>query len=196
MSQEIEIEFKNLLTKEEYEHLLHHFAVRQEQIHRQENHYFDTHDYQLRNLKSGLRIRIFDDGSECTLKEQSAENIHLETTEPLSDQTASQMLQGTTFEAPAVEERLRRMGISVQDLQLYGTLKTYRAELAYHGGILVLDRSNYLQIEDYEVEYETNDEKLGSAIFDELLTAHQIEKRPTPKKIARFTAALQQQFND
>ena len=58
MSQQMEIEFKNLLTKEEYTRLLTYFNIGPEQIVHQENHYFDTPNYDLKNAASGLRIRI------------------------------------------------------------------------------------------------------------------------------------------
>ena len=90
MSQQIEIEFKNLLTKTQYEQLLRAFSIRDEQIHKQINHYFDTPEQHLKNLASGLRIRIFDHAIECTLKEKSAEHQHLETTDLL---TTAQALQ-------------------------------------------------------------------------------------------------------
>lgn len=57
MSETIEIEFKNLLTKVEYEKLLNAFNVKDEQIICQTNHYFDTPDFTLKDLGSALRIR-------------------------------------------------------------------------------------------------------------------------------------------
>ena len=50
MSETIEIEFKNMLTKEEYEILLKKFKVEEKQIISQKNHYFDTPDFELKNL--------------------------------------------------------------------------------------------------------------------------------------------------
>lgn len=194
MSQEIEIEFKNLLTKEEYEKLLAYFHVSEAQIIHQENHYFDTPDFHLKNQSSGLRIRVLHDHIECTLKERTSDNTHLETTEMLSADMAANMIRGTVFVAPAVEERLQQLHVPIDELQLYGSLETNRVELSFKGGTLVLDQSFYLQSEDYEVEYETNDEQEGFAIFHSFLEQHHIPKRHTPKKIARFTAALAQQF--
>mgnify|MGYP003466635109 FL=1 len=194
MSQQMEIEFKNLLTKEEYTRLLTFFNIRPEQIVHQENHYFDTPNYDLKNAASGLRIRILPHHIECTLKERSSENAHLETTDPLTADVAAQMIRGLTFEAPSVEQRLLEMNINKAELQLFGSLTTNRVELAYEGGLLVFDHSFYLQCEDYEVEYETNDEYTGFTIFQQFLTQHQIEKRYAKKKIARFSEALAQQY--
>ena len=194
MSQQMEIEFKNLLTKEEYTRLLTYFNIGPEQIVHQENHYFDTPNYDLKNAASGLRIRILPHHIECTLKERSSENVHLETTDMLTADIAAQMIRGLTFEAPSVEQRLLEMNVNIAELQLFGSLTTNRVELEYEGGLLVLDHSFYLQSEDYEVEYETNDEYTGFTIFQQFLTQHQIEKRYAKKKIARFTEALAQQY--
>ena len=194
MSQQMEIEFKNLLTKEEYTRLLTFFNIVPEQIIKQENHYFDTPHYDLKNASSGLRIRVLPHRIECTLKERSSENAHLETTDPLTADVAAQMIRGLTFEAPSVEQRLLEMNINKEELQLFGSLTTKRVELAYEGGLLVLDHSFYLQCEDYEVEYETNDEHTGFSIFEQFLTQHNIEKRYAKKKIARFAEALAQQY--
>jgi uncharacterized protein YjbK len=193
MSQQLEIEFKNLLSKEEYYRLLTHFNIQQEQIVRQENHYFDTQDQHLKKALSGLRIRILPSHIECTLKERSTENAYLETTDRLSDDAAAEMLQGTGFHAPSVEQRLAAMNIQPEQLKLFGTLATNRVELEYKGGTLFLDHSFYLQCEDYEVEYETNDEQTGIDIFRRFLEEHHIEKRHAKKKIARFAEALAQQ---
>ena len=193
MSQEIEIEFKNLLTKEQYEQLLVAFHVDSSQIHRQVNHYFDTPEQHLKNLASGLRIRQFDDAIECTLKEKSSAHQHLETTDPFTQQQAEQMLAGNGITAPAVIERLQFLQVPMTDLHVFGTLTTDRVELSYKGGTLVFDHSFYLHCDDYEVEYETNDETFGKNIFKQFLKQFEISPQHTPKKIARFMTALQQQ---
>jgi len=190
MSQQIEIEFKNVLTKEQYEQLLKTFNIQQTQIHLQANHYFDTPEHHLKTLFSGLRIRQIDNYYECTLKEKSAEHEHLETTDVLDKQQALAMLNNKGFFAPSVEQRLTHLQIDNSKLRVFGSLETKRVELEYKGGTLVLDHSFYLQHEDYEVEYETNDVKQGYEIFSAFLKEHNIPVKPADKKIARFMKAL------
>ena len=62
----LEIEFKTLLTKEEY-HSLEDFFKDQPPI-RQTNHYIDTPDHAIRNNRMALRIRTLADRAELTLK--------------------------------------------------------------------------------------------------------------------------------
>ena len=193
MSQHIEIEFKNMLTKAQYDQMLRDFAVAPEQIIRQVNHYFDTPEQHLKTIKSALRIREFEQTIECTLKEKSSEHQHLETTDLLTREQADQMLAGNGIEAPHVKERLALFDIPLNDLQRYGTLTTDRVELPYEGGLLVFDHSFYLHCDDYEVEYETNNETFGNNVFQQFLAEFDIKPQQTPKKIARFMMALKQQ---
>lgn len=192
MTQQLEIEFKNILTKKEYEHLLQHFNIQPEQIISQENHYFDTTDYILKHQNSGLRIRIIGNYAECTIKERSGDNAHLETTDTLSMEEAKSMLAGGKFVAEAVKKRLAALEIAPESLAIFGSLVTKRVEISYEGGLLVLDHSHYLNCEDYEVEYETTNEIIGKEIFKSFLKTHGIANRPADKKIARFSKALQQ----
>lgn len=190
MTQEIEIEFKNLLTKKQYEMLLKEFEIDDSKIIRQTNHYFDTPEWHLKTLHAGLRIRETKSSIVCTLKEKTAENTHLETTDSLSSNEAEMMLNGQHFDAPSVHRKLLNLNVPIDELKVFGSLTTDRVELPYKGGILVLDHSFYLNCDDYEVEYEADDENTGAEIFNKFLTDFQIEKRATDKKIARFMKAL------
>ncbi|MCP1143820.1 CYTH domain-containing protein [Lysinibacillus endophyticus] len=190
MSQELEIEFKNTLTKEQYENLLISFQIPNEKIIRQTNHYFDTPNFSLKELSSGLRIRETSNKIVCTLKEKKSTNIHLETTDELTREQADLMLAGEAFLAPRVKEKLLELNIPIEKLRVFGTLTTDRVEIAYKGGILVFDHSFYLQCDDYEVEYETSNENKGKVIFLEFLQQHSITRQVADKKIARFMKAL------
>ncbi|WP_274309258.1 CYTH domain-containing protein [Solibacillus daqui] len=193
MSQHIEIEFKNMLTKAQYEKMLADFNVLPEQIIRQVNHYIDTPTQHLKKIKSALRIREFGKHIECTLKEKASEHQHLETTDMLTREQADRMLAGNGIEAPDVMGRLVLFDIPLNDLQHYGTLTTDRVELPYEGGLLVFDHSFYLHCDDYEVEYETNDETYGKTVFLQFLQQYNIEPQTAPKKIVRFMTALNNQ---
>lgn len=191
MAQQLEIEFKNVLTKQQYEQLLEDFQIKENAIHRQTNHYFDTPSNAIRKLQSGLRIRIIDTYYECTLKEKSSKHAHLETTDVLTATHAEKMLAGQGFYAPEVAKRLALHNIQLEQLAVFGSLTTDRVEIPYKDGLLVFDHSFYLQCDDYEVEYESKDEIKGNAIFDEFLQQYGIEKQIAEKKIARFMKALQ-----
>lgn len=184
MPQNLEIEFKNILTKAEYETLLHAFNITEDQIFSQENHYFDTSDFALKHAGSALRIRKKHNDYEMTLK-QPLENGLLETNQKLSFQETKQAFQGRLPEGE-IKSKIESMAIPFSRIEYFGSLLTNRTELEYKGGLLVLDHSLYLNKEDYELEFECQNFKEGSEVFYELLRLYRIPERKTKNKIQRF----------
>ncbi|MGN1401529.1 MAG: CYTH domain-containing protein [Bacillus sp. (in: firmicutes)] len=185
MNQEIEIEFKNMLTESEFEKLQQFLSIREDDFFIQENHYFDTIDFDLKAQQSALRIRKKGDGFEMTLK-QPHESGLLETNETLSETEALQMIEQNKLPACDMSRLLAKAGIQPDTLQYFGKLQTRRAEVAYQGGCLVLDHSRYLGIEDFELEYEVSDYAEGEKNFRLLLKELNIPLRKTDNKIKRF----------
>lgn len=188
MTKELEIEFKNLLTEEEYRKLLASFGYKADDAVTQTNHYFDTADFQLRSQKSALRIRHKGETYECTLK-IPADHGNYEITDALAPQQAEDMLAKRSFPAEEVREVLKEIEIAPETLALLGSLTTHRIEFPYNNGLLVLDHSEYLGIEDFEIEYEVDDFHIGKQKFEKLLEDLNIPSRKTNKKIARFMNA-------
>lgn len=191
MSQQYEIEFKNTLTKEQYEQLLMEFGIKDHQIFRQVNHYMDTENWHLKQLSSALRIREKKNTILCTLKEKTANHTHLETTDILTIEERDHILSMKKFEAPNVKERLLQLNVPIEKLRVFGSITTDRVEIDYLGGTLVLDHSFYFHCDDYEVEYESNDVKKGREQFLQFLKERKIERQVADPKIARFMKVLQ-----
>jgi len=190
LSNQIEIEFKNLLTKEEFQNLCHAFSIRETDFHTQTNTYFDTPDFNLRDEKIGFRLRVLDGRNELTLKTPGLDaHTMVETTELISNEERSLILEQGFIET----KRFSSFSALPPLLHAFGSLKTNRTEFTYEGGLLVLDHSHYMQQEDFEVEYEVEEVELGRKRFLELLSKYDIPLRQTDKKIARFMkAALKQ----
>ncbi|MGD7045294.1 CYTH domain-containing protein [Jeotgalibacillus proteolyticus] len=185
MSQELEIEFKNLLTKEEYYHLCSHFQVSNQESVCQKNHYFDTPDFHLKEIKSALRIREKSKGYQLTLKQPVEKGI-LEHHQRIDSQEASQMLEEGGLIQGEIARLLEELKIPVEKITYFGTLATERIEFPYKNGLLVLDHSTYLNKEDYELEYEAASYDEGQAIFKQLLSTCKISAKKTDNKIERF----------
>lgn len=185
MTKELEIEFKNMLTKTEYSRLLKEFADFHDGPITQHNHYFDTADFQLKEQRSALRIRNKNGRFECTLKTPAAVG-HYEITDQLTKEQARRMLELQTFEAVEVADALHKLAVPVAELNKIGTLTTHRVEFDYLEGLLVFDHSEYNGLEDFELEYEVADEKSGEKRFLNFLQQQDIPERPATKKIARF----------
>ncbi|WP_407271035.1 CYTH domain-containing protein [Radiobacillus sp. PE A8.2] len=189
MSQEIEIEFKNLLSKHEYETLAQVFGVKDQQGVVQTNHYFETNDFKLKQNKSALRIREKNNLWQLTLKEPHMEGL-LETHDTLSEIEAQSWLNGDILPKPEVAKQLNQLGIDFAKLTYGGSLTTTRKETTFKNTIVVLDVSQYNGQQDYEFELEAKDREHGELIFNEIMHAHGIKIRNTPNKIERFYNAL------
>ncbi|TRZ35761.1 CYTH domain-containing protein [Niallia circulans] len=185
MEKNIEIEFKNMLTKTEYNKLLNHFQVKETELFKQENHYFDTKNFELKERSSALRIRKKQSGYELTLKQPCDDGL-LETNKQLTVEAGEEMIQTGKINDEQFASILEEMGISPESIVYFGSLSTIRAEKETGNGLLVFDHSFYLNIEDYELEYEVSDRKEGQAHFQELLDSFQIPIRETKNKVRRF----------
>jgi uncharacterized protein YjbK len=183
--QQLEIEFKNLLTKEEFERIKGLFSFQPADFKLQENTYFDTEDFALKKMGCALRIRGKEGKWEWTLKEPAAGGL-LETTEKLTPDAAAQIAGQGRFPDGQLAGRLKELGIEPARLRPFGKLKTWRAEKNYNNGLLVLDHSVYLNKEDFELEYETGDPVSGERDFQQLLERCRIPRRKTENKIMRF----------
>ncbi|WP_129706273.1 CYTH domain-containing protein [Priestia megaterium] len=185
MKQEIEIEFKNIVTKEEFDRLRSHFQLTEDQFVSQENHYFDTPSFSLKDCGAALRIRSKKDKSVLTLKQPHQEGL-LETHEALTNEQAKELLDGSAKIPSTIQQLITDLQVDSHALTYFGTLRTSRAEIPYKNGLLVLDHSFYLGAEDYELEYEVTDANEGAKCFEQLLTELDIKKKPTENKIRRF----------
>lgn len=186
MSTQIEKEFKNLLTKEEYEQLLVHYQLDESAAIHQTNTYYDTDDRQLQTLKMGLRIRTYDDDAELTLKVLLQENEQLEITDALSLVEANQLISDKKIKnAGHVASMLKKENIDLDRLKPVGQLSTVRHTFSGEGGVYFLDKSYYQDQKDYELEFETEDLEKGLILFNTFLTHHEIKERKTTQKIQR-----------
>ncbi|MDC3417195.1 CYTH domain-containing protein [Aquibacillus salsiterrae] len=189
MAQEIEIEFKNMLTKQEYDKLRKSLQLDYAIPIEQTNHYFETNDFKLKNAKVALRIREVNNLWQLTLKEPYQDGL-LETHDTLSEQEAREWLKGNILPKPHVAKQLNKLGIDFAHLHYGGALKTYRLETNYKETTVVLDYSIYNGISDYELELEANTKDHGEKIFFEVLANHSIKYSKAPNKIERFYTSL------
>ncbi len=185
MSQNIEIEFKNMLTKEEFNQLKSHFQVKDSDFVKQENHYFDTLDFALKVHGCALRIREKNGCFEMTLKQPHPEGL-LETNQLLSERQAHDLLNGGQIIDGIVKTQIVTMNVNTEAIQYFGSLVTDRVEFPYLEGLLVLDFSSYLNVQDYEVEYEVSNRDSGESNFLHLLSELNIPIRKSENKVKRF----------
>ncbi|MGM7680877.1 CYTH domain-containing protein [Cytobacillus sp. Hm23] len=185
MTQEIEIEFKNILTKNEFNNMLNAFSINNTHFKSQINYYFDTNDFALKSKASALRIRLKENQYMLTLKQPAKVGL-LETHQPLTDDQAQGVLHNDFSIQGEVLQQLKKLHVPIHEIKYFGSLSTNRAEIIYEGGTLVFDHSHYLSKDDYEIEYEVKNYETGFATFQKLLSKFQIPVRKTENKIQRF----------
>ncbi|MBS4198688.1 CYTH domain-containing protein [Bacillus sp. FJAT-49732] len=190
MSRNIEIEFKNIVTEEEFQLLLRTFHISKKQFFSQKNHYFDTKDFALKKLGSALRIREKQEQYELTLKKPADIGL-LEINDVINQTEANMLMNHSVFPSGEVKDELHKMKFPIDEFFLYGTLQTDRAETEYKNGLLVFDHSFYLGKEDFELEYETIDRDKGEQFFNELLEKLNIKIRYADNKISRLFKVIQ-----
>ncbi|MFB4169787.1 CYTH domain-containing protein [Virgibacillus sp. JSM 102003] len=184
MAQEIEIEYKNLLTKDEFERVLYSLPFPND-AQTQTNHYFETADFTLKKNGCALRIREKNNTFTLTLKEPNDTGL-LETHDTLTIQEANQWINEDYIAKKYTSMQLENKGINLDDLKYFGSLTTKRRELNYQGVLLVLDYSTYGDTSDYELELEAASEELGIKMMQDTLDKFNIKRRHTPNKIQRF----------
>ncbi|WP_017754649.1 CYTH domain-containing protein [Calidifontibacillus oryziterrae] len=187
MTQEIEIEYKNLLTKEEFERLIKEFHINQRDFITHYNYYFDTLNFSLKAKGSALRIRKKQGIYTLTLKQPHSAGI-LETHQQMTENQALSLVAGESLQLfkGEVTNAIKNLGIDLDDIVYLGSLKTDRVELEHEDNLLILDHSSYLGHEDYELEYEVKDAIKGKQRFIQLLGEYDIIIKSTDNKIARF----------
>ncbi len=193
LKQEMEIEFKNMLTKEEFGHLCSHAEINEAHFFSQENHYFDTESFSLKEHGCALRIREKNGQYEMTLKQPAKEGL-LESNLTIDGKEARQIIESGNLTDNSITALIEEAYHIPKDaITYFGSLKTTRAETEFEGGLLVLDHSEYLGKEDYELEYEATDYRKGKITFENLLHTLNIPLRHTDNKIKRFYLAKYQQ---
>ncbi|QAS51609.1 CYTH domain-containing protein [Halobacillus litoralis] len=188
MSQEIEIEFKNLLTEVEYDRIYQFLPFKSVELIEQTNYYFEAGDLKLKSHGAALRIRKKNDQWTLTLKQPHEDGL-LETHDSLTEEEANLWIQNKMMVKTNVFKQLHELGISIEDLHYLGSLTTRRKEVEYQQTTVVLDHSLYYDKEDYELEVEASSQTAGKKVIREILEACNIPERETDNKIKRFYKA-------
>lgn len=186
MEQELEIEFKNILTKDEYDALYSDFKQDKSSEFSQRNVYFDTPSFDLRKRGCALRIRLKKEEAEMTLK-TPFEGHHKELNLPLSlDEAHLLTIQGA-FQLPQPIVKILESDepFPSRSVIKLAELTTTRLETVKDDTLIVLDKSSYSGTIDYELEVEAASEERGLKVFESILENYTIPKRKTENKIAR-----------
>lgn len=150
MHSKIEVEYKTLCTKEQFERLLNLYP--NHKVIKQTNTYFDTTP-SLKERGIAIRLRQIGDDVLFTLKKREERgNEEIEFPVPC-----------LSLDSPAIQNILHPYHI--QNLEVAGILVTTRHLVEFEHAELCLDINEYNNHIDYEIEYELKDADVDT--FDE-----------------------------
>jgi len=186
LSQEIEIEYKNLMTKDQYETLIDHYFSLRGPIYKQVNHYFDTETFSLKAKKSALRVRFKQNKYVLTLKQPHSTGL-LETHQNLTEEEFTVLKKSGTIRSGDVSKQISHLlGEKIPKLSYLGQLTTERTDIPLKEGLLVLDKSYYFDRVDYEMEFECKEAARGRIDFQKLVDSLGLSWIEPSNKIERF----------
>jgi uncharacterized protein YjbK len=177
MEQQIEIEFKTLISKEKYLELLELLDLKNS-IFTQTNYYFDTINKELINQHKIIRIRQKPMSLKLTLKEALDFGHNVEKSIMIEDKTKEQLInEGFNTK--------KYYGNLDYDVIFITSLVNNRAKTSYLSGTLFLDECVYNGITDYEIEYEASSFETGTKEWNLLLSKLNVTAVVTNKKTTR-----------
>lgn len=185
---EIEKEFKNLITKENYEEILNDYQKILTTSITQTNSYYDYQGI-LKSHHIALRIRTIEGQSfgEITLKIPQDTYEVLEITETLPINMLQSFNTQKEFTLPEkIYKALASQKIHLKNVQQTAHLITHRKQGPLSANeLLVLDESHYNDRCDYEIEMEVNDLQQGEQVFNQFLHQYGIKRQQADSKIKR-----------
>ncbi len=170
MNEQIEIEYKILLTKNTYQKILNDYQNQITDAYLQVNDYF-SHPL-LSKKHFMLRIRSKKDKYELTLK-RPYQGHRLETNIDISKEERENFINHKPMNNEIISI-LEENKIPYHELQQLYSLSTYRTDILLDEGVLSLDANTYLDKEDYELEFEVNDPTIGYNKFLEIIEPYNL----------------------
>lgn len=160
MEQNLEVEYKMLLSKEQFYALKAHYP--EPAFVAQTNTYFDTASHSLKNKGMALRIREQSGAYKITLKIPQEDGI-LEYEQVVSDASVTSL-----YASSGLMQQLMALGIE-EELLVTHQMRTERAMVHLAQAELCFDINTYANCLDYEVEYEQTQPHDGLSEFVKLL---------------------------
>ena len=189
MSRDIEIEAKSLIKEIEYEKLLLKYK-NDYPPYTQVNYLLNPSDIPLNDTKLAIRIRV-KDYIEFTTKINLDEG-KLEINQKLSKEEFDGFINKHIVPKGEVyNELISRKMCDPEKLEVFATLTTYRMDIKFDDHLLSIDKNEYLDVIDYEVECETNSMAEAIKYLSDFLNKENIPfERNTNSKLKRVKARL------
>ena len=168
MSNNIEIEAKVILSRQDYKKVFDTLKTKITDTHTQTNFYIDSQDRVLKKNDIALRIREYNRTYVLTCKTPLSEGL-LEKNQELSEKVALEMINLNRFPSGGIQDFLELLDIDVSNLEVLASLTTRRNELSIDSSKISLDENTYGNKVDYEIEVEDSAMKLPEDRIEEIL---------------------------
>jgi uncharacterized protein YjbK len=185
MSKELTAEFKTLLTKEEYNRLYEKMKDHPGNL--QTNYYFDTKRYTLKATDTVLRVK-WRDGYTLTLERKKGYNF-IRIDEEMTEEEFKDLVENGIIHNEKIANEVNDI-IKGQKILNFMNLATYRISVPYKKGKLSLDRCEYVNTVDYELEYEVSNRNTGKLEFVQIIKDYNIAYKKSQVKLKRAYDAL------
>lgn len=154
-----EFESRIMLEESEYIAIVSHYIRLYPNQHflKNINIYFDTEDLFLRKNHTNLRIRIINDTKyELTLKVSHPDGDD-EINDVIYKKDADALINNGIFPEGNVKSHLNTLPYTLDSYKVITTLNNLRLEIQNNDHLLVIDKNNYGDITDYNLEIEASD---------------------------------------
>ena len=168
MSNNIEIEAKVILSRQDYKKVFDTLKTKITDTHTQTNFYIDSQDRVLKKNDIALRIREYNRTYVLTCKTPLSEGL-LEKNQELSEKVALEMINLNRFPSGGIQDFFELLYIAVSNLEVLASLTTRRNELSIDSSKISLDENTYGNKVDYEIEVEDSAMKLAEDRIEEIL---------------------------
>lgn len=190
MATNIEIEAKALIKEEDYNKLIKEFENENAFFFDQTNYYVETKNFNLKKLGVGLRVRSINDKFVLTLKAPMSEGL-LEKEENISEDQFVMFEKKNIFPECSLKDFIIMLGFDIKKLKIMAKLRTHRTQLELDEGkhILCIDRNEYNNLVDFELELEGNSLGKAKTRLEQFCIEHEIEYKDNPR--SKQTRALE-----
>lgn len=169
----IEIESKALISKANYEKLLHNLKL-DEKTKIQKNYYLDSNSRVLKKYGIMVRLREREGMVKLTMKAPLSEGL-LEKNQNLTEAEFNALVKSNIFPRGEIYDFLDVLHISPNDLVILAELTTERREMNYNDTKVNISKNTYGDKVDYEIECDSDSKTKSDNNLRELLSSYDIE---------------------
>ena len=185
MEENLEIEFKILITKNIYKKIINDYKITDSY---QQTNYYLMHP-KLNELKYSLRIRKKNNQYELTLKQPQI-NGNLETNLIINKKIKDKIIKHELINNE-IFDLLKPYNLDSTMLITNYYLTTIRSEINTEYGLICIDYNQFNGLEDYELEYEVIDYNSGKQAFLNFIKKYNLTYITNcPSKISRLIKSL------